>query len=220
MKFNLTHKELKERERSVYSQGGQDGVLETIFDIIGTQTKFFVEFGAKDGVYLSNTANLRINHRWTGLLMDAEPEAEIVRNEMVTAENIAYLFYNYGVSSFDYLSIDIDGNDYWIWEAITYSPRVVTIEYNAKWAAHESKAIKYDPSHVWMGDDYYGASLLALKKLGERKGYTLVHVVDTLDAVFIRNDFIDENYVPPTVEELLPEPVQAFPHRIKKWVDI
>lgn len=220
MKFNLTTEQLKDCEKSVYSQGGQDGVLQAIFEIITTYRKVFVEFGAKDGIYLSNTANLRLNYGWYGLLMDAEPESEIVKKEMVARENINYLLYKYRIHAFDYLSIDVDGNDYWIWKEISDHPRVVTIEYNPKWAAHESKAIEYNPAHVWNRDDYYGASLLALKKLGEEKGYHLVHIVDTLDAVFVRWDLCDEEYAPPTVKELLPEPLVIFPVSNKKWVDV
>ena len=77
---------------------------------------------------------------------------------------------------FDLLSIDIDGIDYWVWKAITaYEPRVVLIEYNAAVPPHESQTIPYDPHFMWSGaTNYFGASVLALKKLGEQKGYALV----------------------------------------------
>lgn len=219
MKFNLSHKELKSAERSVCSQGGQDGVLEVIFNQIGEGDEYYVEFGAKDGLELSNTANLRIYHGWGGLLMDAEQTSEIVKKETITSNNINSILHKYKVGDIDYLSIDIDGNDYYVLNTLYKKPRVISIEYNSKFRNDQSYAIEYNPEHKWEGDDYYGASLLALKKLGEKKGYTLVHVVAQLDAFFIRNDLISPDYVPPTLDELLPEPIIAHEKiSTKRWV--
>jgi hypothetical protein len=219
MKFNLTPKELKAAERSNKSQGGQDGVLEAIFSQIGEGDAYFVEFGAGNGLDSSNTANLRINHGWGGLLMDAEPTADIVKKENITANNINSILHKHGVKEIDYLSIDIDGNDYYVWNILYKKPRVITIEYNSKFSNDESYTIEYNPEHKWEGDDYYGASLLALKKLGEKKGYTLVYVVDRFDAVFVRNNMISEDYIVPSLDELLTEPIIAFEKVSgKKWV--
>lgn len=221
MKFNLTPKELKASEKNVYSQGGQDGVLEVIFNQMGEGRKHFVEFGARDGLECSNTANLRINHNWEGVLMDSLPLSKIVEKEYIISANINDLFDKYKIFENDLISIDIDGNDYWVWSALRTLSRVVIIEYNSKFHNDKSLAIEYNPNHKWEGDDYYGASLLALKKLGEKKGYTLVYVVDRLDAVFVRNDLVDENYIIPTLDELLPEPIIAFDKvSDKKWVEV
>jgi tetratricopeptide (TPR) repeat protein len=73
------------------------------------------------------------------------------------------------------LSIDIDGNDYFVWQALTYRPRVVVIEYNASVPPELSRAIVYDPKFKWDNTDYFGASLRALADLGNRKGYELVY---------------------------------------------
>jgi len=205
-----------------YSQGGQDGVVEYLFRTIGTTNKFFVEFGAGDGLHLSNTANLRLNEGWTGLLMDADPLASLpavdVKKEMVTPENIERLLCKYKAPyQFDYLSIDIDGMDWWVWRAIIlYWARVVSIEFNSKFAWNESFTVRYDPNHVWDGTDYYGASLAALHKLGGRKGYQLVHIVDNLDAFFVRNDCMG-SLSPKTPQDLLPEPIVCFPVSDKSW---
>lgn len=222
VKFNIHYTELKKSERSIYSQGGQDGVLVLIFNKIGHGRKLCVEFGARDGVELSNTANLRLRYGWIAILIDAEPKSEIVFNHLIMPDNINEIFkYHYVLNRIDYLSIDVDGNDYWIWQALEDKPRVVSIEYNSKFRNDESYAIKYNPDHKWEGDDYYGASLLAFKKLGERKGYTLVYVVDRYDAVFVRNDLISPDYVPPTLDELLPEPIIAHEKQNnKKWVTV
>lgn len=220
MLFNLTYKELKAAEKSVYSQGGQDGILEAIFGQIGCLPGgTYCEFGARDGIELSNTANLRINHNWDGLLIDAEPQSAIVKKEIATADNANSLLEKYSVKAVNYLSIDIDGNDYWIWKAMSNWPAVVTVEYNSKFKNNESYAIEYNPNHKWEGDDYYGASLSAFKKLGEQKGYTLVYVVDRFDAVFVRNDLVSPDYIAPTLDELLPEPIIAHDKiSTKKWV--
>lgn len=219
MAFNLTHTELKASERSVYSQAGQDGVLETIFEQLGIVKGFAVEFGGGNGFHISNTAYFTAFYGWNRLLMDAEPLSDFVKKEFITRENINDLIEKYGVIDVDLLCVDINGNEYWVWEAIKDKHAVVTIEFNSKFRYDESYAIEYNPNHKWEGDDYYGASLLALKKLGERKGYTLVHIVGELDAVFLRNDLIDKDYVPPKIEELLPTPIIAHEKvSNKRWV--
>lgn len=220
-KFSLTHEELNSIKHKVYSQGFQDGVLEAIFNQIGEGNKTFIEFGARDGVEISNTFNLRLNHGWGGLLMDSEPLSELVMKETITRENINQLFRKYAMYEADYLSIDLDGNDWYVWKAIRIKPRVVTIEYNSKFGYMESFAIEYNSEHKWQGDDYYGASLLALKKLGIEKGYTLVHRVAQFDAVFVRNDLLAPDYIPPLIQELLPKAIIAHDTvSNKKWVEI
>lgn len=169
--------------------------------MIGETNRYGVEFGVEDGLQ-SNMRYLLKHRKWTGLLMDGGHEIpeNFVRKEFITAENIEHLFSKHGVpEEFDLLSIDIDGNDYWIWKAIThFHPRVVIIEYNAHIPAHEAKTIPYDPSFAWDKTDYYGASLLALKKLGEEKGYTLVCTdKHGVNAFFVRNDVMDNRFRPP-----------------------
>ena len=113
--------------------------------------------------------------------------------EFVTAENINELLANYEVpEDFDLFSLDIDGNDYWVWEALKYQPSVVVIEYNAAIAMSESKTIPDDPAFSWSAHgrtSYYGASLLALKRLGERKGYVLVYA-NGVNVFFVRSSLV------------------------------
>jgi hypothetical protein len=171
--------DLRHYERRVYSQGGEDGVLERIFACIGATNRRFVEFGAWDGQHLSNTALLRIEHGWQGLLLEGDPERanDLVRREVVTAENIEALFDRYEVpTDLDLLSIDIDGNEYWVWKALErYRPRVLVIEYNVFFGTRVSKTMPYDPEHSWDKTLFHGASLAALRKLGREKGYSLVY---------------------------------------------
>lgn len=188
-------------ERREYSQNGEDGILEAIFAMIGTTNKQYVEFGAEDGVQ-TNTRYLMMKHGWSGLLMDGGFEnAQInLRKEFINAENIERLFEKYNVPfQFDLLSIDIDGNDYWVWKAVRkYRPRVVVIEYNAHIAPGESKTIPYEASFMWDKTDYYGASLAALKKLGEEKGYTLLATDrNGVNAFFAENTLVPGRFAPP-----------------------
>jgi len=177
------------------SQNGEDGITLEIFNRIGTTNKYYVEFGTENGNEC-NTRILREKFGWRGLLMDGSYENKKINlnKEFITAENIEKLFEKYKVpKKFDLLSIDIDSNDYYVWESIkNYSPRVVIIEYNSKISPKKSESIIYNPKQTWDGTDYFGASLLALTKLGERKGYKLVCCDNVgCNAFFIRNDVLN-----------------------------
>jgi hypothetical protein len=194
---------LKKYEKKVFSQTVEDGILEGIFDNIGITNKFFVEFGAWDGVHLSNTANLRINKNWKGLLMEGNKERadqyDYINHEFINAENINYLFEKNNVpSEFDLLSIDIDGNDYWVWKALDekkFSPRVVVVEYNCNHQDQsKSIAIEYSPelNSIEPSIYYYGATIPAYYKLGKLKGYSLVYRVNLHNLFFVRNDLLSK----------------------------
>ncbi len=199
-------------ELKVYSQNGEDGLLLHLFETVGTGRRTFIEFGIGDGREC-NTANLSLNFGWSGLLMDCDPEkvakarayyarqlgarqdAVSVHECMVTKDNIDKTLTEHGPGAdLDLLSIDVDGNDYWIWQAIvSLSPRVVVAEYNAAFGFERAITVPYDPGfRRWEkhpGGLYFGASLAALAKLGEEKGYRLVgcdrHGVN---AFFVRQD--------------------------------
>ena len=161
--------------RVIKAQNGEHRIVKRLFSRIGATNRVAVEFGAKDGIYKSNTAHLR-QKGWTTILFDRIPEAEDVIEATITAGNINETFAAHGVPQiFDLLSIDIDGNDLWVWQALTFQPRVVIIEYNPTFPADVSLTVPYDESRVWDRTTYYGASVLALCKLGRRKGYRLYH---------------------------------------------
>jgi hypothetical protein len=184
----------------VYSQCGDDGVLLRLFEHIGVTNRRFVEFGAWDGVHFSNTANLRLHHGWSGLLMEGSDRADghLVKRETIRADNVNELFARYEVpESFDLLSIDIDGNDYWVWKAIRgFRARVVVIEYNALFGLEVSKVMPYDPNHVWDKTGYHGASLAAMRKLGMQLGYSLVFTnVYGANTFFVLRSELPADYV-------------------------
>ncbi len=163
---------LRGTDRKVFSQNGEDGILEKILETIGTTNKFFVEIGT-DGIEC-NTRLLKENG-WSGVMIDANARDSSVQLELVTAENVNYLFQKYSVpQEFDVLSIDVDGNDYWIWKEIDNRPRVVIIEWNCSVSPFRSLTVPYMPDFTWDDTNFYGASILALARLGESKGMTLV----------------------------------------------
>jgi hypothetical protein len=188
--MNLTN--LDNYAKTKYSQTGEEGILEYIFSQIGTTNKFAVEFGAGDGSSLSNTKYFK-DAGWDVVMMDGRtPPSVGVNQEFLTVENINQVFAKYKVpQEFDLLSMDIDGNEYWIWQVLQYSPRVIIVEINGTIDPSVSKTVPYSPSFRHSGvDDYYGVSLAALRKLGIEKGYTLVHQRKALNAFFIRSDII------------------------------
>jgi hypothetical protein len=169
----------------------------------------FFEFGVEDG-RSNNTLNLLLGG-WRGYWIDgsAENVAKInVRfRDYIDAgqlKAISALIEKLAVpSDIDLLSIDIDGNDYWVWQAIeSLSPRVVVIEYNGTFRSTHSVVMKYDSSFVWDKTNYFGASLSALEKLGRTKGYSLVGCNYTgVNAFFVRNDLVGERFLPPFTAE-------------------
>lgn len=186
---------LAEFEKKVFSQNGEDGVIEKIFSVIGTTNKYYVEFGVEDGREC-NTRHLREFKGWTGLLMDGGfANSNInLHQEFITVENIQGLFEKYSVpQEFDLLSIDIDYNDFYVWRSLAskYKPRVVVIEYNASHLPTEDRIVVYDPKGRWDGTNYFGASLLALFRLGRVLGYSLVYAdARGVNLFFIRDDIL------------------------------
>jgi hypothetical protein len=189
----------------VYSQCDEDGIIQEIFRRIGVSHKLFVEIGVGDGKEC-NTAALAAGG-WMGRWFEAnEGNAVAARTlfpkdqvsviwETVTQENINSLLFNSVRDSpeIDLLSIDIDYNDFWVWRALnSVSPRVVVIEYNAALHPPLSLVVPYEPKRTWDGrTNFYGASLSALWKLGNEKGYRLVGCsFSGANAFFVRDDLI------------------------------
>jgi len=223
--YNLTNDQLNQNQWKHYSQLHQDSILEKIFNQIGTTNEVAVEFGARDGVDLSNSCNFRLNHNWKTYLFDGNAKGNLVHKEHLTAENIEEVFSRHRVpKEFDYLSIDLDNFDWYVLKAIVnYSPRVISVEYNSNIPVPLCKVVEYDPNSHWDNfSNFYGGSLSAFKKLGNHKGYQLVGKCEQLDLFFVRNDLIDPQYIPPTELELLPQPITCHqPYNGKRiWVDV
>lgn len=186
---------LSQYEQRIYSQNGEDGITKKIFEAMGIDSGYYVEFGVEDGKEC-NTRFLREAYNWNGLMMDGGYENLSInlQKEFITAENINDLFVKYEVpDDFDLLSIDLDYNDFYVWKAIEdhYQPKVVIIEYNATHLPNEDKVIYYDANNGWDRTNYYGASLLAMYNLGREKGYSLVYAErNGVNCFFIRDDIL------------------------------
>jgi hypothetical protein len=131
----------------------------------------------------------------------------------ITRENIDHLLTEYNVPrNLDLISIDLDGNDYWIWEAIEqFTPRVVVIEYNATFPPDIFWIMKYNPDHRWDGSSYFGASLKALVELGREKGYSLIGCDYTgTNAYFIHESIDLKEFQEPFSPEYHYEPPRYY----------
>jgi hypothetical protein len=216
-------KNLNRFEFQVYSQNGEDGILSEIFERIGVSNEFFVEFGVGNGI--ENNTTYLLSKNWHGAWMEADPErvedikktfarpiaagSLSVKNAVVTADNVQQLFQELHVpQEFDLLSIDIDGNDYWVWKAIEdYSPRVVVVEYNALYRPPTKWVMKYNPEHGWNGSSHMGASLKSLEVVGREKGYCLVGCeLIGINSFFVRNDLVGDHFMKPFTAENHYEP--------------
>jgi methyltransferase FkbM-like protein len=185
---------------NVTSQNGEDGIIAKILDVIGEPRGWCVEFGAWDGRYLSNTYNLIANRGSGAVLIEGSAarcedlKATFRNNPKVQSVNAFVGFTpSDGLDSilarteipedFDVLSIDIDGNDYHVWNAVTkYRPRVVVIEYNP---TIPTEVDFVQPADMTVNQ---GSSIAAIVRLGRAKGYELV-AVTTHNCLFVGADY-------------------------------
>jgi hypothetical protein len=184
------------------SQNEEDGLLLALFKRIGTTDRRCVEIGC--GLNGGNSGFLVQECGWTGLMVDANRakiesvkvrfagHAVTTRKVRVSRENVDDVLRTHGFTGeLDFLSMDIDGVDYWVWEALTAcSPRVMALEYNWLFGPERAVTVPYDPNFeigVSGPRSYRGASLAALVHLGRRKGYRLV-ASERVNAFFLRDD--------------------------------
>jgi len=212
----------------VYSQSDEDGILHEIFRRIGEGGRTFVELGSGDGV--ENNSLFLLVQGWRGLWLEgsarrvaaakkalAEPIREgrlKVVQHFVTAANIdTAIQRNTPSKDIDLLSIDLDGNDYYVLDAIrSVHPRVIVAEYNAKYPSDVAWVMEYNEAHRWDGTDYFGASLKALAMLLARRGYALVGCnLLGCNAFFVRQDLaLDPPFCSPFTAENHYEPPRYY----------
>lgn len=214
----------------VFSQFEEDGKLLAIFAAIGMEYKTFVEIGSDDGIN-SNSANLYFNFGWHGLFVDGNLKSiergrkfynqyphpwfykPTFTQAMVKRENVNQLITDAGLSgTIGLLSIDIDGNDYWVWDAITaVDPQVVIIETHNEFGMNDI-VVPYDPDYSYPGKHpiYHGASPVAMNKLANRKGYRLVAANELgFNFIFLKNGLADNLIPEVSVESVLKHPSVA-----------
>lgn len=194
--------------RDIYSQNGEDGVIEELSTRLDLKAGWFCEFGAWDGRHGSNTFNLLLQG-WSGVMIEGDPRryhklqrtaskfpdrlftrCAYVAADADDAASLASLLSSTPIpTDFDVLSIDIDGPDWHVWNSLTtYLPKVVIIEINSS----------YPPGTSIIHGERQGSSFSATVDLGRRKGYQ--PVCHTGNLFFVRDDLVarlGEGWTPP-----------------------
>lgn len=195
------------KDKDPYSQYGEGTYLHHILKHIGGIQKTFCDIGAGDGEHLSNVRYLE-TLGWKGTRLDK------ITGQFLTVDNlINYLPISH--YSLDVLSIDTDGNDYYLLdEALRWIfPSVIIAEFNAHFT--DSRTIVYNEKHEWDGTNYYGFTFEAGRKLAEKWGYKVIFQNDNLNMYFVRKHLVEVE-----IPEVKYEKIDAFPHTDKKWVVI
>jgi FkbM family methyltransferase len=200
--------------RTITAQWGEDGIIEEIFRRIGITSRYCVEFGAWDGQYLSNTWHLWHDLGWSAILIEGNHDRyQTLTNKIVGfpsvyainkfvaakgADSLDAILSTLSVpQSFDILSIDIDGDDYYIWNSLErFHPRVVVIEFNP--------TIPPNLEIVQAAGENFGASALAIAKLAATKGYGLLGCTDS-NCIFVRHpEYESLGMVEPSLVDVFP----------------
>jgi hypothetical protein len=221
MNRSRTSTRLQDYEFKVFSQWGEDGIIQRLIDVVKLEDRTFIEFGVED-FYESNCRYLMMNDNFRGFVMDGSEDNAAackksyfywkheltMRQAFITRDNVNELLAESGFGpDLAILSIDLDGVDYWVTEAIRgYTPRILIHEYNALLGGTRKISVPYDPafqrgekhfSHL-----YWGASLGALTHLANQRGYTLVGTNSArCNAFYVRNDLMSDKLQALTAEQ-------------------
>jgi hypothetical protein len=213
---------------SVNSQNGEDGIIHEIFKRIGTNDCIFTEIGVGNGV--QNNSAFLLSQGWRGFWIDGNDDflsmidsrKDLQSGRLSTSvsyvdkDNIVGIFKKLEIpAEFDLLSLDIDQNTYYIWEALhEFMPRVVVVEYNANIPPEIDWKVRYDKHRVWDGTQNFGASLKAYELLGNKLGYSLVGCdFAGTNAFFVRNDLVSDKFAEPfTAENHFEHPRYGYVH--------
>lgn len=213
--ISQNQKRLEPYGLKVYSQSDEDGIIAEIFRRLDVSAGSFCEIGVGDGLEC-NTLYL-LHKGWRGAWVEADPDrqapietkfGDLMRSERLavaigyaTPDNVDELLANILQSidvdpaDLDFLSIDVDGMDIYLLEALSHRPKVICIEYNAKFPPPLSKKPVFDGSYTWGGTDYMGSSLVALNDAARGKGYTLVATnITGVNAFFVRSDLLNDEF--------------------------
>jgi len=209
--ISLDPKRLETFGFKVYSQNDEDGIIEEIFSRLNISKGTFIEIGVESGLecntlfllhkgfrggWIEGNSNqeMPIKNSFGSLL---KTQKLILRSEYVYKENLNEMIR--GICKeliidpfdLDFLSIDVDGMDIYLFEALNYSPKVICIEYNAKFPPDCKKIPVYDRNLQWTGKDYMGSSLDAINEVAQKKGYTLVGTnIAGVNAFFIKSNLV------------------------------
>jgi hypothetical protein len=216
-----------------WSQNYEDGMIAEIFRRVKPTTRTFVEIGVENGSETNTTCLLA--QGWRGWWFEGNPRScESIRNRLktmpalasrlslreafISPANINALFEEMSVPrEVDLFSLDIDLDTYHIWAALReFRPRVVVVEYNAGLPPDQNWVHPYTPNQMWDYTQAFGASLKACELLGKEYGYSLVGCdITGINAFFVRNDLVEDHFVPPFTAENHYEPRRY--HLYHRW---
>ena len=204
--------DLFSKEFRVFSQWGDDGIIQYLIYALNIQNKKFIEFGVGN-YYESNTHFLLINNNWSGFVIDGSQKCtDILKNNsffwrydlniktaFINKDNINEILNESNFEKVGLLHIDLDGNDYWILDAIDmdkYSPDILILEYNSNFGPDRAITVPYDSVFSSLeahhSGQYFGASIAALENLAKKKGYYLIGSNSSgNNAYFLKNNFLN-----------------------------
>jgi hypothetical protein len=209
-------------EFKIFSQWGDDGIIQYLIKHISIANKTFIEFGVED-YHESNTRFLMMHNNWEGFIMDGSEEnierlqkkpyywkyGLTSKSVFITAENINPLLEATSLTDIGLLSIDLDGNDLHILNELDLSrlnPSIIIMEYNSVFGKDRLITVPYDPTFMrtkkHYSNLYFGASLPALNYIANKKGYALIGSDSAgVNAYFVRDDLLNERIKKVTVEK-------------------
>jgi hypothetical protein len=211
--FLMNSNNINDYEFKIFSQFGDDGIIQYLIKYLEIENEVFIEFGVEN-YQESNTRFLMMNNNWSGFVMDGSDEAMNSLNNMdwywrynlthksvfIDKDNINTLLERTGFSNIGLLHIDLDGNDYHILNEIDLSrlnPSIIIMEYNSVFGIDRLITVPYDKNFdrtkAHFSNLYWGASLSALNFLAIKKGYALIGSnIAGNNAYFVRRDLLNE----------------------------
>jgi hypothetical protein len=214
-----TSRRLRDYEFKVFSQWGEDGIIQHLTRVVEIRNRTFIEFGVEN-FFESNCRFLMMKDDWSGFIIDGSAshlnrlrksnffwKHELTaRNAFITRENINALLAESGFDEdLGILSVDIDGNDYHVLEAITgFRPRILICEFNTVFGASRKISVPYAADFYrttqHYSNLYFGASLAAMTHLATQRGYSLVGI-NVANAFYVRNDLLNDRLEVVTPEQ-------------------
>jgi hypothetical protein len=221
--YNFKSRDLKDYEFKIFSQFGDDGIIQYLIKNLKIENTTFIEFGVEDYME-SNTRFLMMNNNWSGFIIDGS-KASInsiksrkwfwryelsCLNEFITKENINDLLCKSGYENMGLLHIDIDGVDYHVFEALDLTklnPSIIILEYNSVFGSERAITVPYDKNFIrnkkHYSNLYFGASIKALTLLANKKGYSLIGSNSAgNNAYYVRNSLLNETIVARKINEV------------------
>jgi hypothetical protein len=222
-------KRLNRYEYQVFSQNGEDGIIAEIFRRIGEESRFFIEIGVGNG--LENNTTYLLQQGWGGYWVEGDADyirfirkhfKKVIENGFLSVgecfmhvENVGEILMQIrNERAVDLLSVDIDRNTFYVLDAILQQkivPRVIVAEYNSLYPPPMDWKVEYSSEKMWNRSSYFGASLKAYELLGRKFGYSLVGCdVCGVNAFFVRDDLVDNNFLYPYSAENHYEPLRDY----------